>query len=107
MEQATRNGDTKEQEELTVAWYEANNSLGRGVQANQILYKSSPSIHLLAMECELAKLNNEGFKKLGAKWTDVAFTSEERQAILDGKTADDRECQLIASDEAYAKNHAA
>lgn len=90
IDDAVQRGDTAAYDQLNAAVFDVGLQLGRGVQAFALLQKASPATHLASIEREIARFNIDGQKKYGAKWTDVSLTSEEKQAILNGKTVDER-----------------
>lgn len=90
LDNAVQQRDTATQEELTASLWDVGLQLGRGVQAFSLLKKSSPQMHLSAIQKEIARFNAEGAKKYGSKWVNVVLTDAEMQNILSGTTYETR-----------------
>jgi hypothetical protein len=80
--QASDQGDTAKARQILSSVAEKLTEAGQFSQAAKILREADPETFLMTMDKLLKKLNEQGKKKYGKKWSDVDLTPSEIEAIM-------------------------
>lgn len=99
IDKADTEGNTEVRDSLTASLVEAGTELGRAVQAYSLIKKSNSSVYLAAVLREIEKFNAKGQKR-SKKWNNISLTEQEKNAILNSKTFEERES---IKEEAYTR----
>ena len=72
--QASEQGDTAKARQILSSTAEKLTEAGQFSQAAKILREADPETFLMTIDKQLKKLNKQGQKQYGKKWTDVDLT---------------------------------
>lgn len=79
--QALEQGDVVKARQILSATADKLTSSGQFSQAAKILREADPQTFLMTIDSQIKKLNADGLKQYGKKWTEVVLTPDEIKAI--------------------------
>ena len=93
MRKAAENGNVAQSREIGAQLAEKLTQAGQFIQAASILRRSEPEGFIVFMQKQLNKLNKDGLKTHGKKWSDIVLSDEQIKSIETMRTMTDVEKQ--------------